>query len=169
MNPYAIIAALIIWAASLAGVGYWQNGVGHVEESAAWQKKENRELADANAKILQLETEARVSEQAHSETQHLISTSLQKDLQNDEIRRQKDVADARSGAIRMRDPSAPAIQACGGSTGEASTGTSGRDGQAGGELSPAAAEFLLTEADRADAVVQQLGACQAVIVSDRAP
>jgi hypothetical protein len=67
MNPYAIIAALIIWAASLAGVGYWQNGVGHVEEGAAWQKKENRELADANAKILQLETDARASEQSHSE------------------------------------------------------------------------------------------------------
>jgi hypothetical protein len=169
MNPYAIIAALIIWAASLAGVGYWQNGVGHVEESATWQKKDNAELKEANAKILQLETEARASEQAHSETQHLISTGLQKDLQNAEIQRQKDVADARSGAIRLRDPGAPAVQNCGGGTSETATGTSGRDGQAGAELSANAVEFLLTEADRADAVVRQLTACQAVVDADRAP
>ena len=28
MNPYAILAGVILWLASLAGVGYWQHGAG---------------------------------------------------------------------------------------------------------------------------------------------
>jgi len=169
MNPYAIIVALVIWIASLAGVGYWQNGAGHSAERVAWQAKDNVELAAANAKILQMETDARASEQAHAQTQSDISTDYERKLQDAQTQRQKDIAAARSGALRLRDPGASAQQSCGGSAGQDAASASGRDGAAEPGLSGPAAEFLLSEADRADAIVQQLGACQAVILADRAP
>jgi prophage endopeptidase len=116
---------------------------------------------------LQLETLARASEQSHSVAQAAISTTYQKDLQNAEIRRQKDIAAARTGALRLFDPGAQG--ACAGGASQDATSAGGRDGGPDTGLSSQSVEFLLTEADRADGIARQLGACQAVIVSDRVP
>ena len=169
MNPYFIIAILLAVAGAFAGGEFDGRKTGAQSERTAWQTKDNAELAAANAKILQMEATARASEQAHAQAQADISTTYQKELQNAQAQRQKDVAAARSGALRLRDPGAITQQTCGGAAGQAATGASGRDGPADPGLSPSATEFLLTQADRSDAIVRQLGACQAVILADRVP
>ena len=168
-NPWVFLAFVVALIAAGLGGEYDGNKRGVNSERVAWQAKDNKELTEANAKILQLENDARAKEQAHAADLAAISTNYEQELQHAENTRKADVAAARSGALRLRDPGATAQQTCGSATGQAATGPGGRDAQTGGELSPELTEFLFIEADRADAIVQQLGACQAVIVSDRAP
>jgi hypothetical protein len=167
-NPYVILGLLVAWAASLAGVGIWQRHDGAASERVVWQARDSKELSAANAKILKLETDARATEQAHGEVQHLISQSYQKDLQNAETQRQADVAAARSGALRLRDPGARTESTCSSGLPAIAASTSGRNGEAGSELSPESTEFLYSEANRADATVVQLVACQKIVDADRA-
>ena len=168
-NLWILPAFALALIGAVLGGEYDGHARGVNSERVAWQAKANNELASANAKILQLENDARVKEQAHANALAVIATNYEQELQHAENTRKADVAAARSGALRLRDPGTTAQQTCGSATGQAATGSGGRDGQAGGELSPELTEFLVSEAGRADAIVQQLGACQAVIVSDRAP
>jgi prophage endopeptidase len=168
-NPWILLAFVLALIAAGLGGEYDGNKRGINSERVAWQAKDNKELADANTKILQLENDARAKEQAHADALASIATNYEQELQNAENTRKADVTAARSGALRLRDPGSHTEQACGGSPGQTATASGGRDGQAGGELSPELAEFLVSEADRADTIVLQLGACQAVIVADRVP
>lgn len=162
-----------VWAVAsiaifLTGTHWKAYNVGKTQERAAWRARESTEVAAANAKILQLETDARASERAHGEVQHLISVSLQKDLQNAETQRQADVVAARDGALRLRDSRARTESACTGGLSAPTARAGGRDGAAGTELSPELTEFLISEANRADSTVLQLTACQKVVADDRA-
>lgn len=74
------------------------------------------------------------------------------------------IAGVRAGTIKLRDPYRPSSRAGGGITAEAISTASGRDAETGCELSPEASEFLYSEAARADKVVEQLGACQGVVM-----
>lgn len=168
-NPYILLAIVAAWIASLAGVGIWQNHAGATAERVAWQAKEGKELIAANALIVVLETQARAAERAHATAISTISTTYQGKLTHAETQRKADVAAARSGAIRLFDPGASAQSACASGGGEAVTRAGGRDGGEGAGLSPDAAEFLLSEANRADAIVEQLTSCQAVVRADRGP
>ena len=168
-NPWILLAFVLALIAAGLGGEYDGNARGVNSERVAWQAKANKEMTDANAKILQLENDARAKEQAHAAALDNIATNYEQELQHAENTRKADVAAARSGALRLRDPGATAQQTCGSATGQAATSAGGRDGQAGGYLSAGATEFLFEQADSADAIVQQLGACQAVIVSDRTP
>lgn len=168
MNPYLIIGLMAAWIASLVGVGYWQNEAGHVAERTEWQTRENNELRLANAKILRLEEDARKAEQDHGAMIALISTHYEKELGDANKRREADHAAVRTGALRLRDPDSAGLRACGSVVPEAGPGASGRDGRAPGELSDAAADFLLDLAHDADGIARQLAACQQVVVSDRA-
>jgi len=71
---------------------------------------------------------------------------------------------ARLGGLRIGTVGTPA---CADPVPATSAGTTGRDGETRAELSPDAAEFLIGEASRADKIVEQLNACQAVLVQDR--
>lgn len=168
-NPWVLLAFVVALVAAALGGEYDGNKRGVNAERVAWQAKDNKELAAANARILQLETDARAKEQDHAAELASIATNYEQELQNAENTRKADVAAARSGALRLRDPGARTEQACGSGPAETATAPGGRDGQTGGELSPELAEFLVSEADRADAIVHQLSACQAVIVADRVP
>jgi hypothetical protein len=168
-NPWIILAFVVAWIGSLAAVGRWQNDAGHTAERVAWQAKEVAEVTAANAKITQLEDAARVAEQAHVTAVAAISTTYEGKLQNAKAQAAADVAAVRARTIVLHDPGA--ISACPGGSGspETAAGAGGRDGAAGRQLSDDAAQFLLGEANRADAIVEQLNACQAVIRADRAP
>ena len=167
MNPWAIVLALVVWAGSLVAVGSWQNDAGHVAERTVWQTRDNNELKLANAHILNLETAYRAAEQQYAQNQADISTKYQKEQQDAKRKTDALFASYRAGTFRLRDPGASGKNTCGGASGQAATGTGGRDGSTTGELSGAAAEFLLGLTGEADAVAIQLSACQAVIVSDR--
>jgi hypothetical protein len=169
MNPYLIIAALCVAVAAFISGEYDGRARGATAERSAWQTKQVGELSLANAEIKSLEEAARASEQAHTQALADISTNHEREVQDAEVQRKKDIAAARSGALRLRDPGATAVQSCASSTPQTAASASGRDDGSGGGLSGIAAEFLLTQADRADAIVRQLAACQAVIKADRAP
>ena len=167
MNPWATLGVVLFWIVSMAAVGSWQNKAGHVAERTAWQAKENQELAQANAQILKLETDARSAERRHAIDQASISIQYQQELNNAKLKTDTLVTQLHAGAFRLRDPYAASVQPCSGATGKTATGTSGRDGSQGVELSGPASEFLLNLTGDADQVTQQLTACQAVIKSDR--
>lgn len=167
MNPYVIIGLLVAWGASLFGVGWWQNDAGHVAERTTWQTRENGELRTANATIKALQEQARKDEQTHAAELAAVSTDYERKLSDANKQRAADVAAIRAGTLRLRDPNPPGLRACGGLAAQVGAGAGRRDGPEGGELSEAAAGFLLELASDADDVARQLTACQAVVVKDR--
>lgn len=167
MNPYLIIGLLIAWGASLFGVGYWQNDAGHVSERTTWQTRENTELRDVNAKIKTLEEGNRKAEQQHATALASVSTDYERKLSDANKQRAADVAAVRAGNLRLRDPSATGLRACGSLGVEVGASPGRRDGGTAGELSAEASGFLLDLASDADDVTRQLTACQAVVVKDR--
>lgn len=166
-NPYILLAVVLAWAASLVGVGWWQRHDGAAATVAAYEKRDNEALVAANAAIDQLNREARATEKAHTEQLATIGDHYATEFQVLEARRRRDVDAARDGAIRLR--VAGACPPGGGGAAEAPAAAAGRDGAQDAELPRAVTADLLALADDADAVVAQLTACQAVIVSDRNP
>lgn len=168
LNPYAILALLVAWGLSLAGVGWWQRSDGETVERSAWQGRDNTELVAANGKIKTLEEDARKAEQDKAAALTAISTDYERKLSDANKQRAADAAAVRAGSLRLRDPSAPGLHACGGLAAETAAGTGQRDGGAAGDLSAAASGFLLDLANEADDVARQLAACQRVVIEDRA-
>lgn len=165
MNPRILLAVVAIWLLSLSAMGYWQNQAGHTAERVKWQARETSDLSAANSEITRLNDEARAREREHAESISTIAAGYERKIENEKRKTDSLVADLLAGSLVLHDP---AGQSPGGSeTGAAPARPGECDGKAGSELSTAAARFLLEEAGRADAIVEQLGACQAVIVSDR--
>lgn len=167
MNPYVILGAVVLWAISLFGVGHWQNNAGHEAERLVWQERANTELATANAKILQMENDARETEHQHSEEVAAAAAKYEKEKTNVIAQKDAAIASLRSGTLRLRDPYSPGIKTCGDPIGAIATATGGRDGGAPTQLSGETSEFLISLASEADEVVKQLQACQAIVLSDR--
>lgn len=167
MKPYAIIALLAAWVASLFGVGAWQRHDGKVVERTAWEKRENEKLRKANDKIIELEEGNRKAEQAHAAALAGVSTDYERKLSDAKKQRADDAAAVRSGNLRLRDPGTTGLRACGSIGIEIGSGTGERNGTQGSELSAEATGFLLDLAADADDVARQLSACQAVVLKDR--
>jgi prophage endopeptidase len=167
LNPYVLLTLVAVWAASLFGVGRWQNDAGHIAERGVWQARANAELASANAKILQLSAEVRATEQRHASELDQVAAEYEKEKAHVAAQTDFVIAGLRAGGLRLRDPYTPAIPAGGDPAGQATPATSGGNGGTGGELSEQTSEFLIGEASRADEIVKQLQACQAVVRSDR--
>jgi hypothetical protein len=168
INPWVILAIVIAWLASLVAVGVWQHDAGATAERTAWQQRETDELRAANAAINQLQDQARATERRHAQQMSALGQTHQKEIQHVEARRKADAAAARAGTVVLRDPGAARETTCPGAAAAPGAATGQRDGGQTGQLSGAAAEFLLDLANDADAVAEQLAVCQAVILSDRA-
>jgi prophage endopeptidase len=166
-NPYIIIALLVVWLGSVAGVGAWQNNAGHTAERLTWEKRANVELSTANSKIKALEDAYRLREQMHAVEISSIDTQYTKELQDAKTVTDALIVRARNGDLRLHDPYATANAGCGNTLPEATTSTGQRDGETRSELPKPTTEFLLAEAGRADEVVKQLDACQQVMIEDR--
>lgn len=167
MNPWLILGAMLVWIASLASIGTWQNTAGHTDERAVWQAKAIIEAAQSSAQIIQLEQEARNTEQVHAARLADISTQYEQDKQNAKRKTDDLVAGLRAGAFGLRDPGATRVQTSGGNASAVATSPGECDGRAPGQLSAEAAEFLLRLTGEADEVTKQLASCQQVIISDR--
>jgi hypothetical protein len=141
---------------------------GQKEAQTAYLARDNKALAAATQRIRELQERVRATEAEAAAGVATIDAAHDKELANVKERNERDVAAARSGALRLRDRWRNEARAC---TAErvrdsdrAIAGTtSGSNEEAGGEFSPEATEFLLGEANRADAIVEQLGAAQAII------
>lgn len=151
-----------VWAAILLACTYYWHGISRYEAgvdatNAEWQARFDRANADADRK-------AREAEQAHVAEIDRIAKNLIEERNRGFEERDKTISDLRAGTRRVRDRfKCPAGQPTAGS----GTPAAGGHGGAQAGLSDNDAEFLVREASRADEVVRQLTACQAVIRSDR--
>ncbi|MBS1198687.1 MAG: bacteriophage lysis protein [Proteobacteria bacterium] len=167
MNPWTIVIAVLLWLASLAGVGWWQRTDGATIERDTWQKRENTELRTANAKIKELEAKAKSDTSAHAQALAEASTAFERKLKDANAQRAKDRAAVLAGTLRLRDNGATGLRACGSGISPPAAGASVGDGRTPGELSAAATGFLLDLASDADDIAHQLAQAQAVIREDR--
>lgn len=164
MNPWILLGVAIVWGLSLVGVGKWQREDGRTAERVAWQARDNAALTAANATIQKLNDEARATEQAHTQRLAAISANIVKENQDAETRTRRAVAGARALVLRQQ-PACPSAGA--GSPATPATTASGGDGAAACELPASTVRDLFQLVGDADTGMRQLGACQAVILSDR--
>ena len=157
----ALAIVLMLGAAYLAG-----RADGRKLEGAAWQKREAEINAETATKIQVANEAVRAEEHAKAAKFVEISTGLQGKLKEKDHALNIALDSVRSGAIRLSVPATcppPGGNTEGGTT--ASAG--GRDATTRAELSEQAARFLTSEASRADKIVEQLTACQAIVRADR--
>lgn len=166
VNPYVLLAVGLAWLASLVGVGIWQNRAGATGERVAWQAREAKNLQSYNDELRKQELEARGKELATAERQAAIDATYQENLRVSNNERDRALADLAAGRIRLRNLAA-ALQARERGASEAAPGAGEHHGAEGAGLSDETSRYLVGEAARADAVVEQLTACQALVKSDR--
>lgn len=167
-NPWVILALVVAFVAEGLGAYFYGLDTGETKQDAKWQARENVELNAANAKIIELTTKARATEAQAAIDQAAISESYEGKLKNVQDDKDKFVSDVRAGRIVLRIPQPTAAKrASGGASSQTATSTSQCDGEARGELPREVTEFLYGEAGRADSIVEQLTACQALVRRDR--
>lgn len=139
--------------------------VGGKVNDAKWERRELALQQDAATKIAAANLRIINNEREHAKQIATIAADYeaQKDIQS--RRTDAVIADLRNRNLRLSIGATCASSGNAAATTAASTGSS--DGATRAELSDTAAEFLIGEANRADAVVAQLTACQAVVASDR--
>lgn len=179
-NIYVILALTIAAAGALAGLAWAWNAYttkldrlgyerGASETTAQYAARDNAALQAAIQAKDKAEARIAALEDNNAKAVAAASTNYQKGLADGKVTLDAALADVRAG-FRLRDPAgSPGLSArcIGDAIGPPSAAASGRDGQAGSELSQAASDFLLRLAGEADEVVIQLTACQQILISDR--
>lgn len=163
-NPWVLLIVLVVWVASLGAVGYWQREDGKTVERSAWQKRDNDALRLANAKILKLEEEAREKEAKHQLTVATITAASIKELQDVKDQKDRDIAAANRGALRLRYQSPIPINTSGCKVSPPDPTSSGGDGSTTSELPGAVTADLFALANDADAIARRLSFAQQVIL-----
>lgn len=168
---YAVVLAAALGALWYAYTTIDDRGYtrGKAETEAAFVKRDNKALQDALTKVAALEADRRARESAHEQALQQIRDQHRKDEDHAKRQRDADVAAAIAGTLKLRDPGAAVRAAqCDRGAGPAPGSAAGLgDGAAGGELSGAAAEFLLQLVHDADRNTRQLGEAQRVIEAQR--
>lgn len=162
-------AALVIVAviAAIYGYGQQQFGLGGDAADAKWLKSENKKLAAANAEIKRL-TDEKAAIEANSERRLADKTTLYlKERRDEKAKSDAVIADLRTGNAGLFYHLAGSGGAGASGSRQAGPGTSGGDGGTDARLPAAIGAALYSEADRADAIVRQLGLCQQVVIEDR--
>ena len=159
-SPHLLGILAIAWVVSLGLAGYTGYDYGSSSVEARWQAREVQVNAEHSAKLQAATERAREVERAANERYATVDASYQKRLQ--EVNRAKTAAlDALGRAGRLSIPAECP------SSGSAMPGTPAAasigNGGARARLSDSAARFLVGLASEADAVVEQLRACQAVL------
>lgn len=167
MNPWVllggIVAALVLSATSF----FYGRSVEHTAMQLEITIRENNQIREANAKIMELQSLARAKERDWTTRLANVSSKYEKEIQDGKAQRDRDIAAALSGGIRLRIPTAPCVEAGRSSAPEAPSSPGKRDGGATTELPREITANLLALADDADSIVRQLTACQAVVIEDR--
>lgn len=159
----------LLMAAALAGYAWWSHSLiaqGEERTETKYVMRDAKAAQAARDRIAQLETERRETVVRHENDLSAISTDYEIQLEMANAKSSDDQRRVAAG-FRLRDSAAVCPSSGGGSVPNIAASPSASVGQAGAELSGEATQFLLAESDRADAVVRQLTACQAVTQSDR--
>lgn len=156
MKSKIIIAAVCLIAGFVAG---WLWSGYRLKAEIATIKTEAAEAKE------RFERDARQTEQEHAQRIAEIDKTYTEKLNHERNRNRAVVADLRRGAVQLRERfTCPDVFSDVSSTGRA---TGMGDGTAGRGLRSEDAEFLVSEAGRADRIVTQLQACQDIIRADR--
>ncbi len=158
------IAAAALIAALTIAYNVHVNGLIHkavdkavLERDDQWRGKEQEAIDKAKAA-------AKATEAAHAKELGVIQTKYHKEIADAKTQRDRDVANARSGSLSLRVPSrCPSAADVSGAPNAAGRG----DGAQTVELPREVTASLFSIANDANAVADQLRACQAVIQSDR--
>lgn len=157
MNPYLLLGAVIVWGLSLVVVGKWQRHDGATGEQLICTTEKNAQLVTANATIAGY----RKKEQDSAKAIAVIGEKKDAELEALEAKRVRDVAAARSGALKLRLP-ASVCPPRGGVPDPAAAATRS-DATETVELPREVGADLYALANDADEVAILLGGCQATI------
>ena len=161
----AVLAALFGMYQTIDHRGY-ERGVS--ETTDKWNVAQAKLNAATTKREQELDGQYRAKEVAWTQLVNQMQADHQKELANEQKQRDADVAAVNSGLIKLRDKYAACSTATRRSETSSATASSGvGNAEAGAELSKEFTQFLLGEANRADQIVKQLTACQAIVVADR--
>lgn len=161
--PYLAGAAIVLAAVSgLLWMGY-RHGVTTTDN--AWQSRWDKQAADLAIARADAEHLARQAERNSALAMAAIDKAYQQGKTDGKAQADRTIADLRNGNARLRErftcpPAGNDMPDTAGTTGSSDAG------EARG-LQRDDAEFLIRYAERADEVVHQLQACQAIIQQDR--
>ena len=143
------LIALIAAVAVLCTFAFLCYHHGETVERAKWQ-----------AQVVKAQKAASAAEAQHVKDLNVVATTYAQEIQNDHVKYQKSLAGIRAGTLRLRDPYATRVPC-------AAAGAASSPRPSPVQLSVQTASFLLGLASDADAVADQLRACQQVIQDDR--
>lgn len=158
-----------LFAAGLAigGSGAWTvQGWRMKAQETDWQTREAKINAETANKIREANDRVRGIEQDIAQLLANESSGYQAKLKEKDHALQVALDSVATVGLFSHGPACPPVG--GNSASGSAAGTSGRDGPARAKLPDEDARFLLSEASRADKIVEQLTACQGVVRADRA-
>lgn len=163
--PWYIYVAIALVVYHFAAIRYYE-GQARDECNAAWQKKEAAAEAAYQASLAQA-TQANADTKAKWKAKlSQVGVEYANALQEQADLRARDVAAAKSGALKLRyRPNS--VQAGHPSSPQAPGPSAPSNDPGARELPPEIAANLYALADDADQVARQLAACQAVVSADR--
>lgn len=161
--PYLILiaAGFLVVTHGMSGYAGWKMR----DNSARAQMQKDAEAAAEQ--IMLLQTRMREIESAHVNALNTVSATYQGKLNEVERDKEKFMRDVRAGRIKLQFAARAPVQASTSAASPAGASTSGCHGQTGTDVPAEVIEFLFGEASRADKIVEQLNACQAIVLQDR--
>lgn len=162
----AIMLAVKAWDSFTARLDKRGYDRGVAETESRVKTRDNQQLLLAITKQKAAEVRAGEAEAEAAKSQLAAETSYRKGVKDGEAKTAARVAAVRAGD-RLRDPGADACAPARPGSGEAQSADAkpGSNDKAGGQLSGAATEFLLTLTGEADAVTRQLTLAQSEITT----
>ena len=161
-----LFAVLIL--SGLAGSYLKGRSDGSAIATATYAQRDVKAAADYQAKETALQNEYRKKETEWAGKSAAVSKKYQRELANAETSKLAALAAVDAGTLRLRLTDSAGCTPDRGSTAEIASAAGRRNGDSEGRfLGKADSAFLVAEASRADAIVTQLSACQAVLASER--
>lgn len=162
-NPWVILAGFVALAGALIGSYLYGSSVGKAKSEVRWQKRELAINAESEKKIASATARVLAAERKSADDAADISKAFQEKLQEKDSEKDRAIASARASGLHVPTKRS----SCGNAVPKAGPGPSGRDGETRAELSDEIAEYFIAEATRADKIVEQLTACQALATANR--
>lgn len=169
-KPYLILGLVVILASSHFGALMFGRNIANNAAKARLQKETQAKLVQMQSLMtenLRLSNEVRAEESAHASKLALVSQTYQEQLQNVRLEKDKFISSVRAGTIKLHIPRSARPDGNYPALGQITASASRCNAPAESELPRDVTEFLYSEAGRADEIVNQLQACQAVVIEDR--
>lgn len=164
LNPWVILGVFAVIVGAFTWTYFYGVGVGEDKVEAKWQAREAKINAATAEKISLADARVRAAERKSADAVAAVSQTYQEKLQEKDREKDRAIAGARANGLFIA-TKRPAT--CGNTVPAVGAAPGGRDGETVAELSDPLAEYFISEAVRADKIVEQLAACQAIVMADR--